>query len=313
MEVRRVSESLFVCTPHLPQHSVDPWQAQRDLLDGMFLEYAVFPAIFWFYTPMALPLMQDVAGARVVYDCMDELSGFHGAPTGIVEREASLLRAATVVFTGGWSLFEEKRRSHPRVHAFPSSVDAAHFAAAREPLAEPVDQASLPHPRLGFFGVIDERMDLDLVRRVAESRRAWQLVFLGPVVKIDAASLPRLPNVHWLGMKDYAELPAYISSWDVAIMPFALNAATKFISPTKTLEYLAAGKPVVSTNVRDVARTFGEQGLARIAAPEGFVDAVERALVEAPAERLRLVDEYLRSTSWDGTFENMVALIEGEG
>jgi UDP-galactopyranose mutase len=243
---------------------------------------------------------------------MDELSAFRGAPPGLLRNEAELLRHADLVFTGGQSLYEAKRDRHPSVHAFPSSVDVPHFATARRGLEEPADQAPIAHPRMGFFGVVDERMDLELLAAVADLRPDWQLIILGPVVKIDPAHLPRRANLHFLGGKPYTQLPAYVAGWDVALMPFARNESTRFISPTKTPEYLAAGKPVVSTSIRDVVRPYGDLGLVRIAdTPEDFVRACEAALTEDRATWLPRVDAHLASMSWDTTWAGMKALLDG--
>jgi UDP-galactopyranose mutase len=242
---------------------------------------------------------------------MDELSGFAGAPAELRALETELLRRADVVFTGGQSLYEAKRHTHANIHAFPSSVDVEHFAQARRIASDPEDQAPLPRPRLGFFGVIDERMDLELLAGVADARPSWQIVMLGPVVKIDPASLPRRSNIHYLGAKTYQQLPYYIAGWDVALLPFARNEATRYISPTKTPEYLAAGKPVVSTSIRDVIRPYAHKGLARIAdTVDGFVDACEAALIEDATARLRDADVFLRQTSWDGTWARMRRLVD---
>ena len=242
---------------------------------------------------------------------MDELASFKNAPPVLKEREATLLRLADLVLTGGQSLYEAKRHQHENIHPFPSSVDVEHFAQARRVTEDPPDQAGIPHPRLGFFGVIDERMDRDLIDGVAAARPDWHLVLLGPVVKIDAAQLPRRANIHYLGSKAYAALPSYIAGWDVALLPFARNEATRFISPTKTPEYMAAGKPVVSTSIRDVVRPYGREGLVRIADDvEAFVAACEAAMAEDAAERLRQADAFLRQTSWDGTWLRIRLLVE---
>jgi glycosyltransferase involved in cell wall biosynthesis len=210
------------------------------------------------------------------------------------------------------SLFEAKRHLHPNIHAFPSSVDVPHFARARALRFAPEDQATIPGPRFGFYGVIDERLDLELIDSVAAMRPHWQLVMLGPVVKIDPAVLPKRDNIHWLGPKLYEELPLYLAGWDVALLPFARNDATRFISPTKTPEYLAAGRPVVSTPITDVVRSYGEAGLARIAGtPEDFVVQCEAALREAerPAGWLARVDRALGQMSWDSTYARMRELM----
>ena len=246
----------------------------------------------------------------IVYDCMDELSGFAGAPPELGAREQELLRRADIVFTGGQTLYEAKRHAHANVHPFPSSVDVEHFARARAQQPDPPQQAPIAHPRVGFFGVIDERLDIDLVAGAAAARPDWQFVMIGPIVKIDRSLLPVLPNIHYLGPKKYEELPAYLAGWDVATLPFARNEATRYISPTKTPEYLAAGKPVVSTSIRDVVRPYGMQGLARIAdtVPE-YVAAIDAAMTEDARERLRAVDAFLTQTSWDGTWTRMHALV----
>jgi UDP-galactopyranose mutase len=260
---------------------------------------------------MAVPFTNHLTACAIVYDCMDELSAFAHAPAALKRNESELLRRAHLVFTGGQSLYEAKRDAHPNVHAFPSSVDVAHFAQARQITTDPPDQASIARPRLGFFGVIDERMDIDLVAGVAAARPDWQLVMLGPVVKIDPAVLPRPGNVHYLGAKKYDELPRYIAGWDVALLPFARNDATRYISPTKTPEYMAAGKPVVSTSIRDVVRPYGQQGLVRIAdTVDTFVAACEAALAEDAAVRRREADAFLRQTSWDGTWARMRRLLD---
>ena len=256
--------------------------AQRALLDQLLATEGIRRPLLYYFTPLALKFSDHIGASLVVYDCMDELSAFAGAPPEIVELERALLARADLVFTGGVSLFEAKRHLHPNVHAFPSSVDVAHFARARALRSDPEDQAPLPRPRLGFYGVIDERLDIELIDAVAAMRPDWQLVMVGPVVKIDPAVLPRRSNIHWLGPKLYEELPLYLAGWDVALLPFARNESTRFISPTKTPEYLAAGRPVVSTPITDVVRSYGEAGLARIAeTPEDFVVQCEAALRDA--------------------------------
>ena len=307
----RESDGVEVVVPHLPVCS--PEQAcelQRQLLEVLLARRSRTPLVFWYYTPMALPFTRQLQPAVTVYDCMDELANFHGAPPLLGQLERELLGRADLVFTGGYSLYEHKRPHHPHVHPFPSSVDVPHFAAARSGWDDPADQAAIAHPRLGFFGVIDERMDLPLLAAIATARPDWQLVMLGPVVKIDPASLPRCANIHWLGGKTYKELPRYIAGWDVALLPFACNASTRFISPTKTPEYLAAGKPVVSTPIRDVIAPYGELGLVSIAGtPYEFIAAIDKALHESSPARQQLADRFLSQLSWDRTWEDMRGLI----
>ena len=313
LEVREEEPNLFVVVPRLP-NDVPSRNAKlvQQLLYDLTLARTIIDPVLWFYTPMALEFARGISSSVVVYDCMDELSGFHGAPAELGVRETELFDVADVVFTGGQSLYEAKRRRHPNVHVFPSSVDVGHFASARERCADPDDQAPIARPRLGFFGVIDERMDLRLLAQVADERPEWQLVMLGPVVKINAATLPIRPNIHYLGQKTYAELPHYLAGWDVALMPFAQNESTRFISPTKTLEYLAGGKPVVSTPITDVVKPYGERGFVEVARPADFVCAIERVLSRDAHPLAREVDALLARTSWQVTWKRMAVLVDDE-
>ncbi len=309
-----------VCRPHtrLAEHGFTDAQLEqlRPMVNDLIADRVDGEYDLWFYTPMALPLADGLEPRAVVYDCMDELSMFKFAPPQLLPREAALLGRADVVFTGGPSLFRAKKDRHANCHCFSSSVDAAHFARATDgALADPPEQAAVPHPRLGFFGVIDERFDLPLLAAMAEARPDWQFVMVGPVVKIDPADLPARPNVHFVGQQKYEALPAFLGGWDVALLPFARNDSTKFISPTKTLEYIAADKPIVSTPITDVAEPYGAMvGLADDAA--GFVAACEKALAETDADRERRREQYrnvLARTSWDRTATAMTELLEETG
>jgi UDP-galactopyranose mutase len=275
--------------------------------------------IVWFYTPMALPLLACLRPLAVVYDCMDELSAFAGAPPQLREREAQLMQRADLVLTGGPSLYEAKRHLHPNVLCLPSSVDAKHFSVegrtGDEAMVERARQlqGAIAGPRLGYFGVIDERMDLDLVRRLADADPRWNVIMVGPVVKIDPASVPQRPNLHWLGQQPYELLPRLIEGWEVGLLPFAINESTRFISPTKTLEYMAAGKPAVSTAIKDVATLYGD--VVRIArSADEFVAACAAALEEPPAkrcERLLAMQASVARSSWARTAETIHAALEG--
>jgi UDP-galactopyranose mutase len=308
----RDSAGVTVAVPHLPPDvHTDAVAIQGRLLDELIETARLESYVLWYYTPLALAFTEHLRPAAIVFDCMDELSAFAHAPAALKAFEAELLRYADVVFTGGESLYEAKKDRHQNIHAFPSSVDVAHFAQARRLTAGPADQDSIPRPRLGFFGVIDERMDVELIGAVAARRPDWQLIMIGPIVKIDSAMLPRAANIHYLGSKSYADLPHYIAGWDVALLPFAHNASTQFISPTKTPEYMAAGKPVVSTSIRDIVRPYGQKGLVRIAdTVDDFVSACEAAMAEDASVRIREADAFLRQTSWDGTWARMRGLVE---
>jgi UDP-galactopyranose mutase len=315
LEMTERAPNLHVCRPHSPVQSRGFDGAQvpvlQSLLDQLVEDHGVSDPVVWFYTPMALPLLQRLDACLVVYDCMDELSAFLGAPPELLELERDLMRAADIVFTGGPSLYRSKQPLHPDVHCFPSSVERAHFASAMNREIDHPEQAQIPAPRLGFFGVIDERFDAPLVEHLALAHPEWNIMLVGPVVKIDPQRLPQLPNIHYLGQRPYLDLPQFLAGWDVALLPFACNDATRYISPTKVLEYMAAEKPTVSTPVADVSEPYGH--VVRIAdSPAAFTLACECALGENAAERERraaAMRQIVSATSWDSTAAKMHGLI----
>src|SRR3954447_1147080 len=305
-------EGVTVVTPRLPMTDSDhPEEPLRRLVDDLVRVADIKDPVIWYYTPMAVSWTEHLSRSLTVFDCMDHLAGFKDAPQGLIAQEGRLLDRADLVLTGGAQLYAAKRRSHTNVHCFPSSVDVAHFRKARLGLIDPTDQTAIPHPRFGYCGVIDERLDLDLVAATAASRLDWQFVMIGPVVKVEPDSLPQAVNIHYLGMKRYEELPAYLGGWDVGIMPFAHNDATRYISPTKTPEYLAAGLSVVSTSIRDVVDPYERLGLVAIADDvAGTVAAIDAALAGRGPSR-EAVDAFLAARSWDETWAAMRVLIDG--
>jgi UDP-galactopyranose mutase len=316
LQVREAQDSpnVRLVVPHLPQGiPEDARQATLMRLLDAHVASVRGTLIAWYYTPMMLPFSRHLEPSLTVYDAMDELSKFKFAPRQLLGLEEELLKRADIVFTGGSSLYEAKKGRHANIHCFPSSVDRVHFLKARARQFDPADQEDLPKPRLGFYGVIDERFDTGLLDRVAKMRPGWSFVMVGPVVKISEEELPKRPNIHYLGGKTYAELPAYLSGWDVALMPFAMNESTQFISPTKTPEYLAGGKPVVSTPIKDVVRHYGHLAGVKIAStPEEFVAACEAALalsLRGDGAWLAEADLMLSATSWDTTQARMAGLV----
>jgi UDP-galactopyranose mutase len=315
LDVQHRGDGLTVVVPRLPEglsSEVATTAVMKELMTRLFAEQGIENYLFWYYTPLALKFTQHLSPIASIYDCMDELSAFKGADSRLADYERELFKQVDLVFTGGQSLYEAKQNQHHSVYAFPSSIDRKHFAQARNGSLEPADQQLIPHPRLGFFGVIDERFDIALLDALARRKPDWQFVMIGPVVKIDSGSLPRHANIHYLGSKKYDELPAYLSGWDIALLLFARNDSTRFISPTKTPEYLAAGKPVISTSITDVIRPYGELGLVKIADhPDQFIEAAERYLSEPGNDQwMTRVDSYLSTMSWDQTWRQMSTLIE---
>jgi glycosyltransferase involved in cell wall biosynthesis len=307
--------NITVVVPHLPDgtNNADAIAMQRALVNEFLETQDIQQYAAWYYTPMALQFSGHLNPAITIYDCMDELSAFKFAPAELKVLEAELMRKADVVFTGGHSLYESKKTSHNNIHPFPSSVDKKHFGKARNITASPGDQSRIAAPRIGFFGVIDERFDIGMIEDVARQRPEWHFILIGPIVKIDPASLPRLDNIHYLGGKSYNELPDYISGWDIAMIPFALNESTRFISPTKTPEYLSAGVPVISTPIRDVVHPYGTEGLVSIASTtEEFIAAASAILYDKTAGKawLEKVDNFLSHHSWDATARGILDKIE---
>jgi glycosyltransferase involved in cell wall biosynthesis len=314
--VNKEGKSLWIITPHIQNNLSAEHRVQRQkLLVNLLMEdMQISKYLTWYYTPMALEFSRDLKPLLIIFDCMDELSAFKFAPSELKELEAELLSKADIVFTGGYSLFLSKKDKHPNLHYFPSSIDKEHFSQARKKtVADPPDQSNIPRPRLGFYGVLDERLDTDLVEAMAALKPKWHFIYIGPIVKIDPKSLPQRKNIHYLGSKNYNELPTYLAGWDIALMPFALNESTRFISPTKTPEYLAGGKPVISTPIVDVVEAYGNTGLVYIGeTAEEFISAATHCLKhpEQQKEWLKDVDEELKGNSWDLTWKRMAERME---
>lgn len=310
LDISAKGEKLRVITPHLCKHKTErrlTVSAITTLL-GCFLKNSVLEDwTFWYYTPMALEFSEKFKAKLTIYDCMDELSAFKFAPKELPALEKRLMNRADLVFTGGHSLYEAKKDQHNNIFPFPSSIEKEHFGKARKQCREPQDQACINGPKIGFYGVIDERFDIELIRGIAEQRPDWQLMLIGPIVKIDEATLPEFPNIHYLGQRSYEELPAYLSGWDVALIPFLLNDSTRYISPTKTPEYLAAGIPVVSTPIKDVIRPYGIKKLVSIATGVNeFTRAIDLELNKPNHKAwLTKVDQFLSNISWDDTYMEM--------
>ena len=281
--------------------------------DGITEGYGI-----WFYTPQALPMKDVLSPEFIVFDVMDELSLFKGAPESLKVRETELLKIADVVIAGGPSLYAAKKLIREDIICLPSSVDKEHYSPNRAEEVEAIGheddklEHDIPHPRLGFVGVIDERLDIDLITAIAAEDPHWHVVMVGPVVKIDPATLPQAHNIHWLGQQDYAILPQIVHTWDVCLLPFALNDSTKFISPTKTLEYMAAEKPIVSTDIHDVVELYGDVVLIGKSHAQ-FIDAIKLILSEEPAareDRIKRGLEIVSRSSWDTTAEKVHQAIE---
>ncbi|MXP56776.1 glycosyltransferase [Pantoea sp. Mhis] len=294
----------------LPGFQVDQIKVLYPLITNLFSNEQKILA--WFYTPMAFPLVNCFSSSIVIYDCMDELSEFKLAPSAELQRrESELLNSADLVFTGGHSLYECKKNLHPRVYCFPSSVDAAHFEQALDRNNTHPLQEHLPKPRLGYYGVIDERIDIELIKLLAISHPEWQILMVGPIVKIDPNDLPQYSNLHWLGIQPYEALPHFLAGWDICLIPFVLNNSTKFVSPTKVLEYMAAQLPIVSTAIKDIELSYSN--IINIAySYDNFIEACENILTLTIKDLNNLaikMKSIVSATSWDKTVEQMQSYI----
>lgn len=313
LKMSQPAPNVTVIQPHTPSKNTGFHDSQIAFLETLLAEIREDDEtpVVWFYTPMALPLLKVFTPAVVVYDCMDELAAFEKAPRQLLQRESALLTRADIVFTGGPSLYAARAGRHPNIHCFASSVDAVHFEQALDRANHHPLQDDIPHPRLGYYGVIDERMDLALIAALADAHPQWQIVMVGPVVKIDPSTLPRRSNIHYPGMQPYQALPHFLAGWDVCLMPFAINDSTRFISPTKVLEYMAAQLPIVSTAIADVEKPYSHVVAVAHDRAE-FIAACERALMmsdEAREAQRKTMQSIVASTSWDKTVQKMHELI----
>lgn len=293
---------------HVLQPNVKDIESIADIIPN-YVKNKNIP-VGWFYSASFCPLLEPLQFETIVYDCMDELSLFKGAPAHLINQEKYLMANADIIFTGGKSLYESKKQLHNNVHCFPSSVDQLHFAQALDGIVIPDDIANLQSPIVGYYGVIDERINLGLLREAAKKLPCVSFVMIGPLAKIEESDLPKEPNIHYLGMKSYHELPHYLKAFDIAMMPFALNDATKYISPTKTLEYMAAGKPIISTKIIDVVRDYSIC-VTLIETADEFCEAIKFLFDKMDRQSMEL--EYykiLKKTSWDNTSHKMKSIIK---
>jgi len=321
--IQVVQPNLMVLTPRLAEAECAGtplwlWPCQerimqqvRDALVSLNFKHRAL----WFYTPTPEFMVDVVRPEMVVYDVMDELANFKFAPPQLRDQEQRLLRQSAVVFTGGASLYDAKKHHNPNTHLFASGVDGAHYEKACHPdTTTPEWMKDIPRPRATYIGVIDERLDYDIIAAMAEARRDVQFLMCGPVVKVDPAALPKAPNLHYPGQQDYADLPRILKGTDICLMPFAMNEATKFISPTKTLEYMATHRPIVSTPIKDVERFYSD--IVYLAdTPEAFIARLDDALHETPETRTRKnrrEEKILAEQAWDAIADNMRALLQRE-
>ena len=283
----------------------DGSEGYADLLAELLAEQGRPPAPdVWLYTPMALEIAERLDPGRLVYDVMDDLASFRNAPEGLVLRQRRTLAEADVVFAGGRSLHAAVVASGRRdAHLFPSGVETGHYAQSRR-----LRRAG-PAKVAGYVGVIDERVDLSLLGELAALLPDWTIRVVGPVAKIDPSALPQAPNIEYPGLVAYERLPEVMAGFDVALMPFALNHATRSISPTKTLEYLAAGLPVVSTRVPDVVADYAT--VVHLADDGADFAAACRQVVQHSADdRDRRLRPLRTRHEWDDIAERMARLLD---
>lgn len=303
-------EHLSVLVPHLPANlsphlppSLDATHDEpRRMLAAYLRQRDLRVDVAWVSSPASLPLLDSLDARCVVYDC-------HASSTAprLRREQALLLERSTLVFANGPSLYESLREQHPRVMCLPDAVAAAHFApdAQRPHSVQAMHAGSLQRhlsaPRLGWFGVIDRRLDLDLLAQIADAHPQWSLVMVGPVVGLDASRLPQRANIHWLGVQPYSVLPHLLEGWDLCLLPFVIGAATRQLCPAQALEYMAGGKPVLCTPLHDVAWMFSDSVAIAERGPP-FIAACEALLAESPAQRAQRALQMMATvsaSSWD--------------
>jgi beta-glucosidase/6-phospho-beta-glucosidase/beta-galactosidase/glycosyltransferase involved in cell wall biosynthesis len=318
LQFHLVMPNVTVACPHLaPSWNTNPnlpdllrkfaHQAIKDMNESGEFD----KPLLWYYSPMDSSWsLGHFENRGIVYDSMDELSQFTGAPPSLIANEKRLMDHSDVVFTGGYELYLKKKQQHPNVHFFGCGVEYEHFSQAGDPNTSiPPDIDFMNRPILGWFGVVDERVDYNMVGEMARMRPEWSFAMVGPVVKVDPNLLPHFPNLYWLGGRDYSVLPNYCRAFDVNMMCFAINAATQFINPTKALEYLATGKPVVSTPVKDVVTQYSDT-VEIVKTAEEFVLAAERAMKTPDTARIARGVEKAKQSSWESTVTTMQDIIK---
>ena len=303
-------ENVIVIQPHI--NSIKDTSTLTGIVSSMASRYLDRPYVIWTYSPAFIDIISSLHSQAIIYDCMDELSAFKGADLSLKIQERQLFQIADMVFTGGKSLYEAKKPHHPETHLFPSSVDHHHFVSAlKAETLIPPDIKRLAKPVIGYYGVIDERLDYDLIYEVSRLLPDYSFVFVGPIAKIDQTELPQAKNIHYLGEKHYSQLPGYLKAFDIAMMPFNQGESTRYISPTKTLEFMAARKTIVSTPIPDIQAQYHDVIALGTGAVE-FADQINNLLNESTknrALRLRNEQQFIRATSWDKTAEKMTSLI----
>lgn len=313
----RCDRGVTVVTPLLPKTLQSPGFGQAVNRAIARLISPLLPddddLIVWYYTPMALGAEPD--GRRVslaVYDAMHDLASFQAAPAGTRAQEARLLARVDLVFTGGPTFYRQRRHLHHAVHCFPSGVEAAHFKVASNGVPAPAHLARQRGPVLGYFGVIDERIDLDLIARVAGLRPGWTIALVGPTAKIEESTIPVRPNIVRCGQQAYEDLPGFLAGFDIALLPFARNAATRAFSPTKTLEYLASDTPVVSTRIDDVVTLYGDV-VATVTSAGQLAATAEHILERSAAEERgwpARVAKIVAANEWDLIAQRMLHVMD---
>jgi glycosyltransferase involved in cell wall biosynthesis len=322
-KVRQITQGLVQVNPNL--HVASPpavplpgvpgvERLNRTLLTASVRHFArragLERPILWTFLPTTVTLVGRLGESRVIYHCVDEYAAFAGVPREAFRRmEHDLVRRADLVITSADSLCQERRRLNPSTFFVSHGVDVAHFSRTLDPEMAPAPEVrGLPGPVVGFFGLLAEWVDLEMIREMARRRPDWSFVLVGKAT-VDTAALRAMPNVRLLGQKPYASLPAYCRAFDVGLIPFKRDELTEKANPLKLREYLAAGLPVVSSDLPEVRKYKDLVHLANGA--DGFIAAVERALRERSETAARARVDAMKHESWEARVEEISELIEG--
>lgn len=290
-----------LCDPTLSQ----AFDALRDFIRQHSIAEAICLVQHPFWTPLAHRLKERY-GWKIVYDCMDDHSGFQYTHPEIVSREQALISSSDLVVASSRALFEYLSAQHSNCLLLPNAGDYAHFSRLPPRDASPI--ASLPRPVIGYYGAIAEWFDLEAVRCAAMAHPKWSFVLIGHTFGSNVQQLGDLANIHLLGEKKYAELPGFLAAFDVCVIPFLRTPLTEATNPVKVFEYLAAGKPIVARELpeleplRDTVRLY--------TTPAEFASELERAVRDDSPAQVAQRQSVARANTWEQRYQLLVPRLE---
>lgn len=309
LHIRDTFENVMVVTPHLPNpiksNQID--SILRELIDELIFEEEIINFTLWLQTPRAFRYARDIDATTIIYECMEDYDNINNFSENLFQVEKELMENSDIIFVVSEALYQKKKFQHHNIHVFPNSADYFHFIQSRDFILDPYDQIHIPHPRIGFYGIIDQSIDLKLIDEIAQIREDLNFVFIGPLKDTKFSQLPTRKNIYYLEQKDYNLIPLYVAEWDCGLLPFCINEVTQYSSPHQTAELLMAGKPIVATHIPDISIRFGKKSLAKMASnAEDFSEKIDKAILESKEQKWKeLIDNELKNETWDQVFKKM--------